>query len=104
VTLSAGLAVLGDVGRVVLREDGPARLRAEVFDRGEAGTCRSSMVEVISSIRRASSATTVGADSTSSLPSRHKNRGARPIPVLRTLVAREAAWLYWRAGFWVSSR
>ncbi|MFE2185909.1 hypothetical protein [Streptomyces sp. NPDC059455] len=69
-----------------------------------AGTCRSSMVEVIRSIRRASSATTLGATSTSSFPSRHENRGARPMPVLRTFVARKTAWLYWRAGFWVSSR
>ncbi|MBD3006438.1 Tn3 family transposase [Streptomyces sp. 5-10] len=65
-------------------------------------TCSSS--SLTSSIRRASSATTLGADSTSSPPSRQENRGARPIPVLRTFVARKATWLYGSAGFSVSSR
>ncbi|MGW5692719.1 hypothetical protein ACWEWX_17610 [Streptomyces asiaticus] len=59
---------------------------------------------MISSIRRARSATTLGADLSGSFPSRHENCGARPIPMLRTFVARNAAWLYWRAGLSLSSR
>ncbi|MEU4579735.1 hypothetical protein [Nonomuraea sp. NPDC023979] len=68
----------------------PTRERqvAEVIDAANRRVADFYGGRAIRAIWRTNSATTLGADSTSCFPSRHENRGARPIPVRRTIVAR----------------